>query len=49
MSYFDLAEERWRGPSRRLAEAFPGARARLVSFDTDWLYPTSESRRSPMR
>jgi hypothetical protein len=47
MSYFDLAEERWRGPSRRLAEAFAGVSARfcVVSFDTDWLYPTSESRK----
>ncbi len=42
MDYFDLAEEH----GGRLAEAFAGARARfcLVSFDTDWLYPTAESR-----
>jgi len=42
MDYFDLAEEH----GGRLADAFAGATARfcLVSFDTDWLYPTSESR-----
>ncbi|BDI60187.1 homoserine O-acetyltransferase [Qipengyuania nanhaisediminis] len=42
MDYFDLAEEH----GGRLADAFDGARARfcLVSFDTDWLYPTNESR-----
>jgi homoserine O-acetyltransferase len=42
MDYFDLAEEH----GGRLADAFAGTSARfcLVSFDTDWLYPTSESR-----
>ena len=42
MDYFDLAEEH----GGRLAEAFAGSSARfcLVSFDTDWLYPTVESR-----
>ena len=42
MDYFDLAEEH----GGRLADAFAGADARfcLVSFDSDWLYPTSESR-----
>jgi homoserine O-acetyltransferase len=42
MDYFDLAEEH----GGRLANAFTGARTRfcLASFDTDWLYPTSESR-----
>ncbi len=42
MDYFDLAEEH----GGRLAQAFAGATARfcLVSFDTDWLYPTMESR-----
>ena len=42
MDYFDLAEEH----GGRLAQAFAGATARfcLVSFDTDWLYPTAESR-----
>ncbi|MBP6556148.1 MAG: homoserine O-acetyltransferase, partial [Novosphingobium sp.] len=42
MDYFDLAEEH----GGRLAEAFAGAKARfcLISFDTDWLYPTTESR-----
>jgi len=42
MDYFDLAEEH----GGRLAEAFRGSKARfcLVSFDTDWLYPTAESR-----
>jgi homoserine O-acetyltransferase len=42
MDYFDLAEEH----GGRLADAFAGATARfcVVSFDTDWLYPTAESR-----
>ncbi len=42
MDYFDLAEEH----GGRLADAFAGSNARfcLVSFDTDWLYPTGESR-----
>ncbi len=42
MDYFDLAEEH--GGS--LAQAFAGGPARfcLVSFDSDWLYPTAESR-----
>jgi homoserine O-acetyltransferase len=42
MDYFDLAEEH----GGRLADAFAGTPARfcVVSFDTDWLYPTSESR-----
>jgi homoserine O-acetyltransferase len=42
MDYFDLAEEH----GGRLAEAFAGATARfcVVSFDSDWLYPTAESR-----
>ena len=42
MDYFDLAEEH----GGRLADAFAGTRARfcVVSFDTDWLYPTAESR-----
>ncbi|MAW90014.1 MAG: homoserine O-acetyltransferase [Altererythrobacter sp.] len=42
MDYFDLAEEH----GGKLANAFTGTRARfcLVSFDSDWLYPTSESR-----
>jgi len=42
MDYFDLAEEH----GGRLADAFAGTPARfcLVSFDSDWLYPTSESR-----
>ena len=42
MDYFDLAEEH--GGS--LAQAFAGNPARfcLVSFDSDWLYPTAESR-----
>lgn len=43
MDYFDLAEEH----GGRLADAFAGCDARfcLISFDTDWLYPTSEMRR----
>ncbi|WP_419826997.1 homoserine O-acetyltransferase MetX [Sphingomonas sp.] len=42
MDYFDLAEEH----GGRLADAFRRSAARfcLVSFDTDWLYPTAESR-----
>ena len=42
MDYFDLAEEH----GGRLADAFQGTSSRfcLVSFDTDWLYPTAESR-----
>jgi homoserine O-acetyltransferase len=42
MDYFDLAEEH----GGRLADAFRGTKTRfcLVSFDTDWLYPTRESR-----
>ncbi len=40
--YFDLAEEH----GGRLANAFRGTATRfcVVSFDTDWLYPTAESR-----
>ncbi len=40
--YFDLAEDR----SGSLARAFAESRARfcIISFDTDWLYPTRESR-----
>ncbi len=43
MDYFDLAEPH----DGALAKAFAGTRARfcLISFDSDWLYPTSESRR----
>jgi homoserine O-acetyltransferase len=42
MDYFDLAEEH----GGRLVDAFVRTNARfcLVSFDTDWLYPTAESR-----
>ena len=42
MDYFDIAEEH----GGLLANAFAGTTARfcLVSFDTDWLYPTAESR-----
>lgn len=42
MDYFDLAEEH----GGTLANAFRGTKARfcLVSFDTDWLYPTRDSR-----
>lgn len=42
LDYFDLAEEH----GGTLANAFRGAATRfcLVSFDTDWLYPTRESR-----
>ncbi len=42
MDYYDLAEDH----DGSLARAFARAKARfcLVSFDTDWLYPTAESR-----
>ncbi|MDM8010805.1 MAG: homoserine O-acetyltransferase [Parasphingorhabdus sp.] len=42
MDYFDLAEAH----GGALANAFKGSKTRfcLISFDTDWLYPTSESR-----
>ena len=42
MDYFDLAEEH----GGMLADAFAGTKARfcLISYDTDWLYPTAESR-----
>ena len=42
MDYFDVAEEH----GGLLANAFRGTATRfcLVSFDTDWLYPTAESR-----
>ncbi|MEI9927656.1 MAG: homoserine O-acetyltransferase [Sphingomonas sp.] len=42
LDYFDLAEEH----GGLLATAFRGTATRfcLVSFDTDWLYPTAESR-----
>jgi homoserine O-acetyltransferase len=40
--YYDLAEDH----GGNLASAFTQTRARfcIISFDTDWLYPTSESR-----
>ncbi|HEY9090433.1 homoserine O-acetyltransferase MetX [Parasphingorhabdus sp.] len=43
MDYFDLAESH----GGTLAHAFKGSKTRfcLISFDSDWLYPTSESRR----
>ncbi|MBU0555299.1 MAG: homoserine O-acetyltransferase [Alphaproteobacteria bacterium] len=42
MDYYDLAEDH----DGSLARAFSETRARfcLISFDTDWLYPTAESR-----
>jgi homoserine O-acetyltransferase/O-succinyltransferase len=42
IDYFDLAEEF----GGHLANAFRGTRTRfcLVSFDSDWLYPTAESK-----
>lgn len=53
MSYFDLAEEHagagehHEKSGEKLAVAFAQSRARycVVSFDTDWLYPTAESRK----
>ena len=47
MDYFDIAEEHAKsGNEGKLADAFAGTTARfcLVSFDSDWLYPTAESR-----
>jgi len=43
MDYFDLADEY----GGTLADAFKGTKTRFccISFDSDWLYPTSESRR----
>lgn len=43
MDYFDLAEAH----GGQLAEAFRDSPVRfcLISFDTDWLYPTEDSRR----
>lgn len=42
MDYFDLAEEH----GGTLAHAFSASKARfcVISFDSDWLYPTAESR-----
>ena len=46
MDYFDLAEEHGGHGKAVLADAFAGSDARfcVVSFDSDWLYPTAESR-----
>ena len=46
MDYFDLAEEHGASDTGSLASAFAKSAARfcLISFDTDWLYPTAESR-----
>lgn len=43
MSYFDLEEEH----GGRLADAFARSHAKfcVISFDTDWLYPTPQSRK----
>jgi predicted Zn-dependent protease len=43
MDYFDLAEPH----DGVLAKVFAGTKTRfcLISFDSDWLYPTAESRR----
>ncbi|MBL6853352.1 MAG: homoserine O-acetyltransferase [Alphaproteobacteria bacterium] len=42
MDYFDLAAEH----DGRLAEAFQGSKARfcIISFTSDWLFPTSENK-----
>ena len=42
MDYYDIAEDH--GGSLARAFAATSARFCLVSFDTDWLYPTAESR-----
>ncbi len=46
MDYFDIAEEHGGQGQMALADAFAGTTSRfcLVSFDSDWLYPTAESR-----
>ncbi len=46
MDYWDLAEDHANGGEGVLAHAFKGTKTRfcLVSFDTDWLYPTAESK-----
>jgi homoserine O-acetyltransferase len=43
MDYFDLAAEH----DGRLAEAFRGSKTRflIISFTSDWLFPTSENKR----
>ncbi|MBU6265971.1 MAG: homoserine O-acetyltransferase [Sphingomonadales bacterium] len=48
MSYFDLVEEKFGGGEKALlADVFAGTKSRfcVVSFDSDWLYPTPESRK----
>ncbi|MDE2404705.1 MAG: homoserine O-acetyltransferase [Sphingomonadales bacterium] len=48
MSYFDLVEEKFGDPGAGLlADVFTGTQSRfcVVSFDSDWLYPTPESRK----
>jgi len=52
MSYFDLVEEKFgggeaKGQQNLLADVFAGTDSRycVVSFDSDWLYPTPESRK----
>jgi homoserine O-acetyltransferase/O-succinyltransferase len=46
MDYWDLAEDHANGGEAVLAHAFKGSATRfcLISFDTDWLYPTPESK-----
>ena len=43
MDYFDLAAEH----DSKLAEAFRGSKTRflIISFTSDWLFPTSENKR----
>ncbi len=43
LDYFDLAEDY----GGQLAQTFAATEARfcVISFDTDWLYPTAESKR----
>ena len=48
MSYFDLVEEKFgAGQGGLLADVFTGSTSRfcVISFDSDWLYPTPESRK----
>ncbi len=46
VDYFDLAADHASAPGSTLADVFKGTKTRfcVVSFTSDWLYPTSEAR-----
>lgn len=46
VDYFDLAADHAKEPGDSLADVFKGTNTRfcVVSFTSDWLYPTSEAR-----